>query len=96
MMQGTSMMKAITTGSNIVQEKDINWSNRILGNEALTHMKTNIIAQDLRPIVKPNIIPSIRGSDNIDSPCTDEWYSSWDTGPLSTKYPVNEAVMSDK
>ena len=55
------MIKAITTGSNIVQEKDINWSKRILGKEALTHMKTNIIIQDLVPIVIPDIIPSING-----------------------------------
>jgi hypothetical protein len=46
-------MKAITKGNNIVQEKDINWSKRILGKEALTQMKINIIIQDLIPIVRP-------------------------------------------
>ena len=35
-------MKAITTGSKIVQENNINWSKRILGKEALTQMNTNI------------------------------------------------------
>lgn len=36
-------MKANTIGNSIVQQKDINWSKRILGNEALTHIniKTN-------------------------------------------------------
>lgn len=60
-IQGTNTINAITTGSSIVQENDINWSNRILGKEALTHIKTKIITQDLIPIVKPNIIPSING-----------------------------------
>lgn len=62
-IQGTIIMKAITTGSNIVQENDINWSKRILGKEALTHIKTNIIIQDLNPIVRPYTIPSINGKE---------------------------------
>lgn len=57
------MMKAITTGNNIVQEKDINWSKRILGKEALTHINIKIIMQDLIPIVRPYIIPSINGKE---------------------------------
>ena len=52
-MQGTSIIKAITIGNNIVQQKDINWSKRILGNEALAHMKTKIIIQDLKPKLRP-------------------------------------------
>jgi hypothetical protein len=52
-IQGTKMTKAITTGSNTVQQKDINWSKRILGNEALAHMKTKIIIPDLIPNAKP-------------------------------------------
>jgi hypothetical protein len=32
-------MKANNKGSNTVQQNDINWSKRILGNEALTHIK---------------------------------------------------------
>ena len=49
----------MTIGNRIVQEKDINWSNRILGKEALTQINTNIIIQDLIPIAKPDNIPSI-------------------------------------
>ena len=55
------IIRAITTGNNMVQEKDINWSKRILGKEALTHININIIKQDFIPIVKPYIIPSING-----------------------------------
>ena len=60
-MQGTNTINAITIGSSIVQENDINWSKRILGKEALTHIKTKTIIQDFIPIVKPYIIPSIKG-----------------------------------
>ena len=60
-VQGTNIINAITTGNNIVQEKDINWSKRILGKEALTHIKIKIITQDLIPIVRPDVIPSING-----------------------------------
>ena len=48
-------------GSNMVHENNINWSKRILGKEALTHIKINIITQDLNPKVKPNSIPSTIG-----------------------------------
>ena len=51
--QGINTIKAITIGSNTVQEKDISWSKRILGKEALTQIKINIIRQDLIPIVSP-------------------------------------------
>ena len=54
-------MKAITIGNNIVQEKDISWSKRILGNEALTHIKIKIIIQDFIPSANPEIIPSTNG-----------------------------------
>ena len=62
-IQGTSTMKAITIGKSIVQEKDINWSKRILGNEALTHIKVKIITQAFTPIVIPESIPSSNGVD---------------------------------
>ena len=62
--QGINIIKHITIGSNIVQENDISWSKRILGKEALTHIKTKIIIQVFAPIVKPDIIPSINGADN--------------------------------
>jgi len=63
MMHGTSTMNAITIGNSMVQEKDINWSKRILGKEALTHMNINIIIQDLTPRVRPYIIPSTKGKE---------------------------------
>ena len=56
------MIKAITKGNNIVQQNDISWSKRILGKEALAHIKTKIIAQALSPRLKPSSIPSIKGS----------------------------------
>ena len=62
-MQGTNTIKAITTGNNIVQEKDINWSKRILGKEALTHINMNTIMDDLIPMVRPYIIPSNTGEE---------------------------------
>ena len=45
-------MKANTTGNKTVQQKDINWSKRILGNEALTQMNINTIIELLIPNVK--------------------------------------------
>lgn len=62
-VQGNSIIKAITKGNRIVQQKDINWSYRILGNEALVHIKTNIITQDFNPKVKPYKRPSNIGLD---------------------------------
>lgn len=57
--QGIIIINAIIIGNNIVQQKDINWSKRILGNEALTQMKTNIIKQVLKPKLRPLINPKI-------------------------------------
>ena len=39
-------------GNNTVQQKDINWSKRILGKDALTQIKINTI----RELFKPNTI----------------------------------------
>jgi len=66
---GIKTINAITIGSNIVQENNINWSKRILGKEALTQIKTKIIMEAFIPIVIPYIRPSIRGvfSDDIAS-----------------------------
>ena len=47
--QGISTIKAITIGSNIVQQSDISWSNLILGKLALTHINTKTITQLLSP-----------------------------------------------
>ena len=57
------MIKAITSGNNIVQQNDISWSKRILGKEALAHIKTKIIIQALSPRLKPSSITSIKGLD---------------------------------
>ncbi len=66
--QGIYIINPITIGSSIVQQNDINWSKRILGNEALTHIKINIIIQVLNPKLKPCAIPSINGLLNSISP----------------------------
>lgn len=63
-MQGTNKINAIIKGNNIIQQKDINWSNRILGNEALTHMNTKIIIDDFKPKLTPYNNPSIIGFEN--------------------------------
>ena len=52
-------------GNNIVQQKDINWSNLILGKEALTHMKINTIIEVLTPKTKLNNKPFNEGRSNI-------------------------------
>ena len=52
-IQGTNTIKAITIGNKTVQQKDINWSNLILGKEALAQINTKIIIQVLNPKLKP-------------------------------------------
>ena len=52
-IQGINIIKANKTGSKIVQQKDINWSKRILGKEALAQIKTNIIIELFAPKLKP-------------------------------------------
>ena len=52
-MHGIKITNAITIGNNTVQQKDISWSKRILGNEALAQMNMNIIIQDFIPKAKP-------------------------------------------
>jgi len=64
-IQGIKTTNAITTGNNIVQQKDISWSKRILGNEALAQIKMKIIIQDFIPRAKPYISPSTKGSEII-------------------------------
>ncbi len=54
----------MTNGNNIVQQNDINWSYRILGNEALVHIKTNTITHDFSPRTRPYTKPSITGLDS--------------------------------
>ncbi len=52
-IQGTSTINPITIGNNIVQQNNISWSKRILGKDALTHIKTKIIKQVFIPRLKP-------------------------------------------
>lgn len=59
--QGNNTIKAITKGNNIVQQKDINWSYLILGNEALAHIKVKTIIDDLIPKDRLYINPSTAG-----------------------------------
>jgi hypothetical protein len=44
-------------GISTVQQYDINWSKRILGKEALTHMKTNTRKELFIPIIIPEYSP---------------------------------------
>ena len=50
-------IKAIIIGNSIVQQKDINWSKRILGRDALTQMKTNIKKHVFKPSIRLNMTP---------------------------------------
>jgi hypothetical protein len=49
--QGTKKISPNKIGNNTVQQKDINWSNLILGNEALTQIKINTIIELFTPKV---------------------------------------------
>ncbi len=51
-IQGIKITNANTIGSNIVQQKDTNWSKRILGKEALTHIKINTNKELFNPRLK--------------------------------------------
>jgi hypothetical protein len=48
-MQGINTIKLITKGSKTVQQYDINWSNLILGKEALIHIKINTRTEVFNP-----------------------------------------------
>ena len=45
-------MKANNKGNNTVQQNDINWSKRILGNEALTQIKTKTKKELFAPKIR--------------------------------------------
>lgn len=49
---GTSIINANNIGSKTVQQKDINWSNLILGKDALVHIKINTIIELFTPKAK--------------------------------------------
>ena len=55
------MINANNIGNKTVQQKDINWSNLILGNEALTHIKINTIIDVFIPKVRLLNNPSNEG-----------------------------------
>lgn len=61
-IQGTKIIKAIRRGNKIVQQYNINWSNLILGKQALTHIKVKIKIQVFSPMIKAKSILSIEGS----------------------------------
>lgn len=48
-------------GNRTVQQKDISWSNLILGNDALAQINVNIIIELFNPKLKPYINPSKAG-----------------------------------
>jgi len=68
-IQGTNTTNEIIIGNKTVQQKDINWSNLILGKDALVHMKMKIIIHDLTPKVKPYNNPSTIVPENMLSLC---------------------------
>lgn len=51
-VQGNNIIKANNKGNNTVQQNDINWSKRILGNEALTHIKMKTKRELLAPKIR--------------------------------------------
>ena len=50
--EGIKRINANNRGNITVQQNDISWSKRILGNEALTHMKVNTIIEVFIPKIK--------------------------------------------
>ena len=48
-----------TNGNNTVQQTDISLSNRILGNDALIHIKANTISKVFTDTIKLDLSPSI-------------------------------------
>ena len=50
-IQGTKNISPNRIGNNTVQQKDINWSNRILGKDALTQININTIIELFTPKV---------------------------------------------
>ncbi len=50
---GINIITANIIGNNTVQQNAINWSKRILGNEALTQINTKINIELFTPKLKP-------------------------------------------
>ena len=57
-IQGINRINANIRGNKTVQQYDINWSKRTLGNEALTHMKTKIRMKVFKAIIRLGALPS--------------------------------------
>jgi len=58
--QGTKITNPKITGNNTVQQKLINWSKRILGNEALAQIMVKTKMELFIPKVRPYMNPSQR------------------------------------
>ena len=62
--QGINIIKANKIGNSTVQQNDINWSNLILGKEALTQININIIIELFIPKVilckKPSTLELVK------------------------------------
>jgi len=59
-IQGIITINPNKIGNNTVQQKAINWSKRILGKEALVHIKIKIRIELFKPKFNPYNNPSIR------------------------------------
>jgi hypothetical protein len=73
-VQGTKKIKAITIGNNMVQQNDISWSKRILGNEARAQMNIKIIIQDFRPKFTLYNNPSVKGFEYANIPLSKRFF----------------------
>ena len=60
-IHGIKTINANNKGNKTVQQNDINWSNLILGNEALTQINTKTKIELFNPKVKPVNILFIKG-----------------------------------
>lgn len=59
--EGIKAINPNNIGNKTVQQKDINWSKRILGKDALTHMNTKTINELFTPKLKLVNNPFIDG-----------------------------------
>ena len=56
--EGINIINANKIGNKTVQQNDINWSKRILGKDALTHININTIIELFIPKVRLDNSPS--------------------------------------
>lgn len=64
-IQGIIIINAIIIGNKTVQQNDISWSKRILGKEALTHIKVKTKLEALNPNDILSIKPCIIKKSNV-------------------------------